>query len=205
MIFDDNFYKLTGSQNIDGSEVKKEDSDRKNQDDDITSDGGGFLYDNSSSRGGTPWSSDLGNPDYDYVIESDLVTPKVETVKSEKKLIVVVDDDFETLDLLEIFLKRDYEYAAFSGPREAIFYLNQHMPDLILIDCKIHTIKAKTFVEIIRTSDEKKGIPFIYLGNQEELDSIRYEEMPEGVIGYLKRPVSRGDLQKILDDTVNKI
>lgn len=286
MIFDDNFYNLTGGRNIKGSEDKKDDlkniKDKEILDDIIDVDfdrnketksdeskdifegleelgdllgtgisGGGSLFGSSSKPGGglfgggsdtdagtdfreekdapdanenkdtdsigtyevpeigpvnpgAKWSSEYGNPDFDYVIESDLVSPKVETVKTEKKLIVVVDDDFETLDLLEIFLKRNYEYASFSGPREAIFYLNQHMPDLVLIDCKIHTMKAKTFVDIVRTGPGKDKIPFVFLGDQEEINSLLYEELPKGVIGWLKRPVSRGELQGILDITVEK-
>lgn len=139
----------------------------------------------------------------DYVIESDLVTPVVEINKTEKPLIVVVEDDFETLDLLEIYLKRDYHYEGFSGPREAIFFLNHHKPDLVLIDCKIHTMKALTFAEIIRAGKGNENVPFVFLGSDEEFHSFDKEYIPEYVIGRLKRPVARGQLQEIINQVIN--
>ncbi|MDO4189302.1 MAG: response regulator [Lachnospiraceae bacterium] len=142
--------------------------------------------------------------DQDYVIESDLVTPVVKAKKSEKPLIVVVDDDFETLDLLEIYLKRNYQYEGFSGPREAIFFLNHNIPDLVFIDCKIHTMKALTFAEIIRTGSGRENVPFVFLGTEEELASINKDLVPEYFIGQVKRPVARGSLQEMIDKVIKK-
>ena len=152
------------------------------------------------------WSSSLGNDEHDYVIESDLVMPKIKAVKSEteKTLIVVVDDDFETLDLLEIYLKRNYTYESFSGPREAVFFLNQHTPELILIDCKIHTMKALTFIDIIRTGAGNENVPFVLVGTEEELKSFDSELLPKCVIGTMKKPIARGQLQEYIDKVVKK-
>lgn len=152
------------------------------------------------------WSSSLGNDEHDYVIESDLIMPKIKAVKSEteKPLIVVVDDDFETLDLLEIYLKRNYTYESFSGPREAVFFLNQHTPELILIDCKIHTMKALTFIDIIRTGAGNENVPFVLVGTEEELKSFDSELLPKCVIGTMKKPIARGQLQEYIDKVVKK-
>lgn len=152
------------------------------------------------------WSSSIGNDEHDYVIESDLVMPKIKAVKSEteKPLIVVVDDDFETLDLLEIYLKRNYTYESFSGPREAVFFLNQHTPELILIDCKIHTMKALTFIDIIRTGAGNENVPFVLVGTEEELKSFDSELLPKSVIGTMKKPIARGQLQEYIDKVVKK-
>ena len=65
-----------------------------------------------------------------------IVTPKLGPKKSSARpIIVVIDDDYATLDLLKIYLQRDYECATFSNPKEAIFYLNSNIPDAIYIDC----------------------------------------------------------------------
>lgn len=153
-----------------------------------------------------PWSSEIGNPDSDYVIESDLLAPKIKAVRAddEKPLIVVVDDDFETLDLLKIYLQRDFRYKAFSGPREAIFFLNQNTPDLVIVDCRIHTMKALTFADIIRTGEGNEEVKFALSGTQEELESIDKAALPGYIVGLIKRPVARGDLQNVLDMVIKK-
>lgn len=209
MIFDDKYSQLSRFDSIE----RKGTPEPLEPEEDIDSDGVDIEAEAEDEDSTSPVrtsffsdnrSDDYGNPDGDYVIESDLVVPKIETIENKKPLIVVVDDDFETLDLLEIFLQRDYEYIPFSGPREAIFYLNQRVPDLVLLDCKIHTMKATTFAEIIRSGTGKGNVPFVYLGSEEELASLDRDLVPEYIVGCLKRPVARGDLQGIIDRTIKK-
>lgn len=218
MIFDDDFLKLTGQMNVDSievnddvseedlleleapedtSNVKKWISGSDKKEEETLSLDSGISFDSNDNK----YSSEYGNPDFDYVIESDLVTPSIKAKKSEaeKPLIICVDDDFGTLDLLGIYLKRDYEYEGFSGPREAIFFLNQKIPDLILLDCKIHTMKAKTFMEIIMANPSNKDVRFAYTGTEDELAEIDWNFVPDYVIGKVSRPIARGKLQEILD------
>lgn len=205
MIFDDNFMQLTG-QKVDKKPTAEPEAEAQVSaalpDRTVVPD----ILDQPGNKPGEKWSSELGNPDFDYVIESDLVTPTIKATKNEnaKPLIVAVDDDFETLDLLKIYLSRHYEYEGFSGPREAIFFLNQRIPDLILLDCKIHTMKANTFAEIIRAGAGNENVPFVYTGNAEELAFLGLETLPEYVVGTLKRPIARGELQTMLDKVIVK-
>ena len=136
----------------------------------------------------------------DYVIESDLVVPTIkrQKVKREKPIVLVIDDDFDMLDLLKIYLMRDYEYKPFSGPKEAIFYLNENVPDLIFIDCYIHSIKAARVVDIIHSYKEIADIPIYYICEEYERGAIE-RKLPEGVKGIIERPIARGKLQEILD------
>lgn len=193
MGFDDNFFQLPGIKTGGGNKSTENNSEEKSS-----------VTKSSMSSLDSRWASDYGNSDSDYVIESKLITPKIKAVKDEesKPLVIVVDDDFETLDLLKIFLQRDYRYEGFSGPREAIFYLNQHVPDLVLVDCKIHTMKALTFIEIIRTG--VGNVPFVLTGTEEELATVDIDFLPEYVVDTIKRPISRGNLQEILDKYIKK-
>lgn len=130
----------------------------------------------------------------------DLVIPKVEKHRSEggKKIICVIDDDFSTLDLMKIYLQRSYEYVCFDNPKNAIFYLNSNIPDLIFIDCYLYTIPTKKILEIIHSFDDLTNVPMVYLCEKEELGTMK-TKLPEGVLDCLSRPVARGPLQKILD------
>lgn len=173
--------------------------------------GGGFadftgdLFDTPSSEDDSisDSSSDRmfsDNSDLDYAIETDLVMPTIKPVKAvdAKPTILAIDDDFSTLDLMKIYFSRDYDYVSFSGPREAIFYLNEHVVDLIFLDCYIHTIKAARVVDIIHSYKELANVPIVYLCDDYEYGAI-YSKLPNGVNALIQRPVSRKSIQDIID------
>ena len=89
----------------------------------------------------------------------------------------------------------------FDNPKNAIFYLNGTIPDMIFIDCYLDTMATKKVLGIIRTYKELAGIPIIYLAEPSEQAAIE-TKLPEGVVDIISRPVSRGDLQRMLDNYI---
>ena len=174
------------------------------------------LFDNSSHEqsigfGGVPASSspsifdDSDSRDYTSgegsMFESDdIIVPDIKPLKEErvKKLIVIIDDDFSTLDLMKIYLQRDYEVASFDNPKNAIFYLNGTVPDLIFIDCYLNVLTTKRVLDIIFTYKELENVPIVYLAEPSESSAIA-GKLPKGVVDMIDRPVKRADLQRILD------
>ena len=132
---------------------------------------------------------------YDNLVIPDL-TPKKST--SGRKRILVIDDDFATLDLMKIYLQRTYDYYSFDNPKDAIFWLNTNVPDLIFIDCYLTIINSKRVVEIIRSYKEIAKVPIFYLSEPAEMGAVS-GKLPEGVLGVISRPVGRGDLQGVLN------
>jgi len=154
--------------------------------------------------GGTSYSETSNSfddsPENTMFTQDDFVIPVIKPVKtvSEKKQIVVIDDDFSTLDLMKIYLQRDFEYMAFDNPKNAIFYLNGNVPDLIFMDCYLNTMPSRKLVEIIRMYKELAKVPIVYIADPSEMSAISLK-LPEGVVDIVSRPVKRGDLQKVLD------
>lgn len=216
MIFDESFFQLTGgklNQDEDGISIDdlddlvataEENAAKQAEKDPFEEQFD--LDDGINARGTRPDAGDdsisinNGASARDYVIESDLVVPTIkrQKIEREKPVVVVIDDDFDMLDLLKIYLMRDYEYKPFSGPKEAIFYLNENVPDLIFIDCYIHSIKASRVVDIIHSYKEIADVPIYYICEEYERGAIE-RKLPEGVKGIIERPVARGKLQDILD------
>lgn len=234
MVFDDNFFQLTNGKSatspaeykpfssvsgeINSGELSEEEnSENKAENKSETSDIDKSADINASvSPFSSPvadltdipsekWSSEYGNPNQDYVIESDIIVPNIAPVKEENSipLVVAIDDDFDTLDLLKIYFARGYEFVPFHGPREAIFYLNEHIPSLILLDSNIHTIKAPKVIDIIRSYKQLAEVPIIFTCDESEKNHVM-ESLPEQVAGVLSRPISRGNLQYILDKFITK-
>jgi PleD family two-component response regulator len=140
------------------------------------------------------------NPNEIFSADDGLETPRIGPVRSEsgKQTIVVIDDDYATLDIMKIYLARDYECAAFSDPKEAIFYMNTHLPDIIFLDSYMTVMSAKKIISIIRSYKEMEKVPIYYMVYEEERDVFRLKKIP-GVEGLITRPIARGELQKILD------
>lgn len=159
----------------------------------------------SYSFGDSSSGTSLGYSEDEMFTPDDVVVPDIKPRKAQrdKNLIIVIDDDFSTLDLMKIYLQRDYEYVPFDNPKNAIFYLNSNIPDLIFIDCYLNVMKTKKVVEIIRTYKELVNIPIIYLAEPSEEAAIS-DKLPEGVKDIISRPIKRADLQRILDTWITE-
>ena len=153
----------------------------------------------SDAAGSTSGFSYTSN-DAEMFSQDDIVVPVIKPKKntSAKKLVVVIDDDFSTLDLMKIYLQRDYEYVSFDNPKNAIFYLNANIPSLIFIDCYLNVMNTKRLLDIINTYKELAKVPIIYLAEPAEEAAIK-DKLPERVSDIIPRPVKRADLQRILD------
>lgn len=142
----------------------------------------------------------LATDDESMFVYDNLVTPDLKPKKAAngRKSILVIDDDFATLDLMKIYLQRTYDYYSFDNPKDAIFWLNTHAPDLIFVDCYLTMINSKRVVEIIRSYKEIAKVPIFYLSEPAEMGAVS-AKLPEGVLGVISRPVGRGDLQGVLN------
>ncbi len=164
------------------------------------------LVDGSSSKNsGSHANSPYGAPDSTMFTTDTMIVPDLKPKKTEsgKHCIVIIDDDFSTLDLMKIYLQRDYEVEVFDNPKNAIFYLNSTAPDIIFIDCYLNVMSTKRVLEIVRTYKELLDTPVIYLAEPSEKAAIE-NKLPEGVVDIIPRPVKRADLQRILDTYIKE-
>lgn len=140
------------------------------------------------------------NPNEIFSPDDGLETPVIKPVRSEsgKATIVVIDDDYAALDIMKIYLSRDYECAVFSDPKEAIFYMNTHLPDIIFLDCYMTVMETKKIMSIVRSYKEMENVPIYFMVYEEE-KYVFEQKKDTGAAGLITRPVARGDLQAILD------
>jgi PleD family two-component response regulator len=160
-----------------------------------------LLNDNPSKPVTTGYTSEYGGAEDSTMFSYDnMLVPDVKPKKSGtgRHNIVVIDDDFSTLDLMKIYLQRDYDVEVFDNPKNAIFYLNGTVPDLIFIDCYLNVMSTRRVLDIIRTYKELANIPVIYLAEPSEQSAIE-SKLPADVSDIISRPVKRADLQQMLD------
>ncbi|MBO4266891.1 MAG: response regulator [Lachnospiraceae bacterium] len=160
-----------------------------------------LLNDDSPSAGTGGFSREYGGAEDSTMFAYDsMVSPDIKPKKSGsgRRNIVVIDDDFSTLDLMKIYLQRDFDVEVFDNPKNAIFFLNGTVPDLIFIDCYLNVMSTKRVLDIIRTYKELANTPIVYLAEPSEQAAIE-SKLPPDVSDIISRPVSRADLQQILD------
>jgi putative two-component system response regulator len=126
-------------------------------------------------------------------------------VMTEKKKILLVDDDELQLTLAENILKNEYEvYKAHSG-NEALQYLyNSHfVPDLILLDILMPHMDGWEAFNRIKAIGLLQNVPIIFLtGVTEGAEKKRALEI--GAADYITKPINQGDLLKRLKEILEK-
>lgn len=109
--------------------------------------------------------------------------------------ILVVDDDLETVRILQIFLHRlGYEaLAAFNGP-QAVEMARTHQPDLIILDVMMPGMDGFEVSRSLRNIPETAAIPVLMVTARTSADD-KTRGYTAGADIYLTKPVHQMDLQ----------
>ena len=116
---------------------------------------------------------------------------------TDKKRIMVVDDDKVLLKNAAVLLGVNYSVSLYSSGREALKALkalsDNVLPDLILLDVKMPDIDGYSVIQQINEMPQCKNIPVVFVtGLSDEEDELKGFQL--GAADYIKKPFS----QKIL-------
>ncbi|MFM2482322.1 response regulator [Celerinatantimonas sp. YJH-8] len=110
---------------------------------------------------------------------------------TQQKQILVVDDDQEILSLLQQYLtKSGYSVSIASEGQEMLLYLEEHQPDLIILDVMLPGDDGFTLCRKVR---QQSNVPIIMLtANSDEMDRVIGLEL--GADDYIGKPFSPREL-----------
>ena len=111
----------------------------------------------------------------------------------EKPLILVVDDDIDTLGLMELTLQTaNYEVISARNGQQALDAAKQHNLDVILLDIMMPDLSGFDVFRILKHEQER--VPPVVFLTAKNLPEDR--EMGEGMgaAAYLTKPTTRGHL-----------
>lgn len=96
---------------------------------------------------------------------SELEKTAAEEKKHElnKKRILVVDDNGTALRTMKAMLAEQYDVALAISGAQAMTSIGKKRPDLILLDYEMPVCDGKMTLEMIRSDDELKNIPVVFL------------------------------------------
>lgn len=91
---------------------------------------------------------------------------------SRKKTILLVDDDPTFLRLIKDWLSENYKVIIVNSGMQAITYLANNAPDLILLDYEMPITTGPQVLEMIRTETTTAAIPVIFLTGKGDKESV---------------------------------
>ncbi|HCL57462.1 MAG TPA: hybrid sensor histidine kinase/response regulator, partial [Spirochaetia bacterium] len=108
--------------------------------------------------------------------------------------ILVVDDLIENIKVIGNILKmNDYKLSIAMNGKEALSYLEDHFPDLILLDVTMPELNGFTVCEMIKKNEKLKNIPVIFLTAKVESEDI-LRGFQAGGVDYITKPFNHDEL-----------
>lgn len=140
------------------------------------------------------------NPAYSNLVSALGQLSQPDTGASQRKHVLVVDDNSMMLKVIKEHLHEKYDVATAVSGKIALKFLERKKTDLILLDYEMPGENGPAILEKLRASDETKDIPVIFLTGVTETKKIQ-EALVLKPQSYLLKPVDR---EKLLD-TIAKI
>ena len=137
--------------------------------------------------------------DAKYIVEELKCIAAAHEESKQGKKILLVDDDTTFLKMLQGWLSDKYRITAVKSGMQAITYLANHRPDLILLDYDMPITPGPQVMEMIRSEFNSKEVPIIFLTGKSDRESI-LRVMKLKPQGYLLKTMSRDDIVEAVDN-----
>ncbi|MDE6389594.1 MAG: response regulator [Lachnospiraceae bacterium] len=112
---------------------------------------------------------------------------------SNKKHILVIDDDLNMLKTLRYYLQDQYKVTVINSGKVAVDFLLKFTPDLILLDYMMPMFNGAAVLKIIKSREATKDIPVYFLTGQTDKTTVM-ECLSLKPAGYIIKPVAKDAL-----------
>ena len=91
---------------------------------------------------------------------------------SKRKSILLVDDDGTFLKMVKDWLSAKYRVTIVTSGAQAMMYIADNTPDLILLDYEMPVISGPQVLEMLRSDPETRSIPVMFLTGKGDKESV---------------------------------
>ena len=119
-------------------------------------------------------------------------------METEKKLILLVDDNPTNLKLGMNVLEEYYRVITAPSAKKMFTLLDNNYPALILLDIDMPEINGYEAIKIIKSRPDTRNIPVIFLTGKTESD-YEFEGLSLGAVDYITKPFQPNLLLKRID------
>ena len=121
---------------------------------------------------------------------------------SDKKKIIIVDDDKAVLESLEkLLVLSGFEALSTQDSREAVSKIKSFKPSIILLDLLMPHLGGLEICEILNADKDTQGIPIIVLSALDKEADIK-KAYYLGVVDYITKPYDFQDLLRKINKAV---
>lgn len=122
---------------------------------------------------------------------------------AKRKSILLVDDDGTFLKMVKDWLSAKYNVTIVTSGAQALMYIADNRPDLILLDYEMPVTSGPQVLEMIRSETKVGAIPVIFLTGKGDRESVMkvLDLKPDG---YLLKSTEREKLVAAVDDFFEK-
>jgi len=114
-----------------------------------------------------------------------------------KKKILAIDDELTMTTLLEFFLGNNYDVVTVNSGKEALKWLDDNLPDLIISDIQMSDLDGFEFLKQFRLRGYTKHTPVIMLsGRAESKERVKCYKL--GAQDYLTKPFNPEELDEVV-------
>lgn len=120
-----------------------------------------------------------------------------------KKSVLAVDDSRTVLNMVELYLKNDYEIILATSGNQAFQILQKRMVDIILLDINMPVMNGLVVLKKLREIEEYQEIPVLFLTGDAHRATV-VESFQTGSQGYILKPVKKEELIKRMEEIMQK-
>ncbi len=128
---------------------------------------------------------------------------QVNDENARKKNILLVDDDNTFLKTVKGWLSGKYRVTIVTSGAQALMYIADNTPDLILLDYEMPVTSGPQVLEMIRSESKVGTIPVIFLTGKSDRESVM-KVLALKPDGYLLKTMDKATLLKSLEDFFEK-
>ncbi|ORU00632.1 putative PAS/PAC sensor protein [Anaerovibrio sp. JC8] len=122
---------------------------------------------------------------------------------AKRKSILLVDDDGTFLKMVKDWLSSKYRVTIVTSGAQALMYIAENRPDLILLDYEMPVTSGPQLLEMIRSETKVDSIPVIFLTGKGDPESVK-KVLAMKPDGYLLKSQDRAKLIAAVDDFFEK-
>jgi len=122
---------------------------------------------------------------------------------AKRKSILLVDDDSTFLKMVKDWLSTKYRVTIVTSGIQALMYIADNTPDLILLDYEMPVTSGPQVLEMIRSESKVDSIPVIFLTGKDDQESVM-KVLALKPDGYLLKSLDRARLIAAVDDFFEK-
>jgi two-component system response regulator RpfG len=117
---------------------------------------------------------------------------RLSIIRRQRKVLIVDDESTGRTILAKIIQQAEEEVsiAAFDNPLEALQWLDDNHPDLIITDYRMPEINGVELIKQIRSKASCQDIPIMMITVVSE-KSVRYDALEAGATAFLTRPIDQ--------------